>query len=146
MLCTACGETNPESARFCGKCAAPLGQTVLCPACGAANPAGHRFCNACGGALGKGEPAPARLDVPAGERKQVTVLFADVVGSMDLTAGMDPEDWGELMERFFAILRDGVNRFDGRIDKFTGDGVMALFGAPVAYEDHARRRGGQPAR
>ena len=74
-----------------------------------------------------------------GERKQVTVLFADVVGSMTLAAGMDPEEWGELMERFFAILRDGVNRFDGRIDKFTGDGVMALFGAPIAYEDHARR-------
>jgi adenylate cyclase len=77
--------------------------------------------------------------VPAGERKHVTVLFADVVGSMDLAAGMDPEEWGELMERFFAILREGVNRFEGRIDKFTGDGIMALFGAPVAYEDHARR-------
>src|SRR5438270_2157844 len=74
-----------------------------------------------------------------GERKQVTVRFVDVVGSMDLAGGMDAEDWGELMERFFAILREGVNRFDGRIDKFTGDGVMALFGAPVAYEDHARR-------
>jgi adenylate cyclase len=74
-----------------------------------------------------------------GERKQVTVLFADVVGSMNLAAGMDPEEWGELMERFFAIVRKGVNRFDGRIDKFTGDGVMALFGAPIAYEDHARR-------
>jgi class 3 adenylate cyclase len=82
---------------------------------------------------------PPRLDVPQGERKQVTVLFADVVGSMDLAAGMDPEEWGELMERFFAILREGINRFDGRIDKFTGDGVMALFGAPVAYEDHAQR-------
>jgi adenylate cyclase len=69
----------------------------------------------------------------------VTVLFADVAGSMELSSGMDPEDWGGLMEQFFAILREGVNRFDGRIDKFTGDGVMALFGAPVAYEDHARR-------
>jgi len=58
---------------------------------------------------------------------------------MTLAAGMDPEEWGELMERFFAIVREGVNRFDGRIDKFTGDGVMALFGAPIAYEDHARR-------
>jgi adenylate cyclase len=74
-----------------------------------------------------------------GERKQVTVFFADVVRSMELSAGMDPEEWGELMERFFAILRMGINRYDGRIDKFTGDGVMALFGAPVAYEDHARR-------
>ena len=60
------------------------------------------------------------------------MLFADVVGSMDLAGGMDPDEWGELMERFFAVLRDGVNRFEGRMDKFTGDGVMALFGAPVA--------------
>ena len=74
-----------------------------------------------------------------GERKQVTVLFADVVDSMNLTATMDLEDWGELMGRFFAILRDGVTRFDGHVDKFTGDGIMALFGAPVAYEDHARQ-------
>jgi adenylate cyclase len=58
---------------------------------------------------------------------------------MGLAGAMDPEEWSELMERFFTILREGVNRFDGRIDKFTGDGVMALFGAPVAYEDHARR-------
>jgi adenylate cyclase len=74
-----------------------------------------------------------------GERKQVSILFADVKGSMDLASRMDPEAWGELMGRFFAILRDGVNRFGGGIDKFTGDGVMALFGAPVAYEDHAQR-------
>ncbi len=67
------------------------------------------------------------------------MLFADVKGSMELTARMDAEEWGDLMGRFFAILRDGVNRFGGRIDKFTGDGVMALFGAPVAYEDHAQR-------
>jgi adenylate cyclase len=81
----------------------------------------------------------ARRGGPEGERKQVTVLFVDVVGSMDLADRMDAEEWGDLMERFFAVLRTGVNRFDGRIDKFTGDGVMALFGAPVAYEDHARR-------
>ncbi|MGH9008267.1 MAG: BTAD domain-containing putative transcriptional regulator [Acidimicrobiia bacterium] len=84
------------------------------------------------------EPAPApRTRGP--ERKQVTVLFADVVDSMKLTATMDLEDWGDLMGRFFAILRDGVTRFDGHVDKFTGDGIMALFGAPVAYEDHARQ-------
>ena len=59
--------------------------------------------------------------------------------SMNLTATMDLEDWGELMGRFFAILRDGVTRFDGHVDKFTGDGIMALFGAPIAYEDHARQ-------
>jgi class 3 adenylate cyclase/tetratricopeptide (TPR) repeat protein len=88
----------------------------------------------------KAEPLSAPPPrAPEGERKQVTVLFADVKGSMGLAAQMDPEEWSALMERFFAILRQGIERFDGHIDKFTGDGIMALFGAPVAYEDHARR-------
>jgi class 3 adenylate cyclase len=74
-----------------------------------------------------------------GERKQVTVLFADVMGSMDMAEGQDPEQWREIMQRFFSILADGVHRFEGTVDKFTGDGIMAVFGAPVAHEDHARR-------
>ncbi len=74
-----------------------------------------------------------------GERKQVTVLFADVQGSMDLAEQQDPERWRRIMQRFFAILADGVHRFEGTVDKFTGDGIMAVFGAPVAHEDHARR-------
>jgi class 3 adenylate cyclase/tetratricopeptide (TPR) repeat protein len=74
-----------------------------------------------------------------GERKQVTVLFADVSGSMDLAEGQDPEEWRKIMQRFFAILAESVERFEGTVDKFTGDGIMAVFGAPVAHEDHARR-------
>jgi class 3 adenylate cyclase len=74
-----------------------------------------------------------------GERKQVTVLFADVMGSMELAEQSDPEEWRRIMERFFAILSEGVHRFEGTVDKFTGDGIMALFGAPIAHEDHARR-------
>jgi class 3 adenylate cyclase len=74
-----------------------------------------------------------------GERKQVTVLFADVKGSMDLAEGIDPEEWHRIMDRFFAILSDGVHRFEGTINQFTGDGIMALFGAPIAHEDHAQR-------
>jgi class 3 adenylate cyclase/tetratricopeptide (TPR) repeat protein len=74
-----------------------------------------------------------------GERKQVTVLFADVKGSMDLAEGQDPEEWRKIMQRFFSILADAVTRFEGTVDKFTGDGIMAVFGAPVAHEDHARR-------
>jgi class 3 adenylate cyclase/tetratricopeptide (TPR) repeat protein len=111
-----------------------MAASSTCRRCGTPNPPGGRFCHGCGASLtgGVGEP-------PTAERKQVTVLFADVAGSMELASTMDPEEWGGLMERFFAILRQGVNRYDGRIDKFTGDGVMALFGAPVAYEDHARR-------
>ncbi len=74
-----------------------------------------------------------------GERKQVTVLFADVKGSMDLAEQLDPEEWSRIMQRFFTILADGVERFEGFVDKFTGDGIMALFGAPIAHEDHAQR-------
>ena len=76
---------------------------------------------------------------PSGERKQVTVLFADVQGSMDLAEEQDPEQWRKIMQRFFSILADAVQRFEGTVDKFTGDGIMAVFGAPVAHEDHARR-------
>ncbi len=74
-----------------------------------------------------------------GERKQVTVLFADVKGSMELAEQMGAEDWHRLMDRFFQLLADGVHRFEGTVNQYTGDGIMALFGAPIAHEDHARR-------
>jgi class 3 adenylate cyclase len=73
------------------------------------------------------------------ERKQVTVLFADVMGSMDMAEQHDPEEWRGIMQGFFSILAEEVRRFEGTVDKFTGDGIMAVFGAPVAHEDHARR-------
>ncbi len=73
-----------------------------------------------------------------GERKHVTVLFADVKGSMDLAEPLDPEEWSRIVQRFFTILADGVERFEGFVHKFTGDGIMALFGAPIAHEDRAR--------
>src|SRR5436309_2285422 len=74
-----------------------------------------------------------------GERKQVTVLFADVKGSMELAEQLDPEAWHAILDRFFAILTDGVHRFEGTVNQYTGDGIMALFGAPIAHEDHAHR-------
>jgi class 3 adenylate cyclase/tetratricopeptide (TPR) repeat protein len=74
-----------------------------------------------------------------GERKQVTVLFADVKGSMELAEQVDPEEWHKILDRFFQILTDGVHRFEGTVNQYTGDGIMALFGAPIAHEDHAHR-------
>jgi class 3 adenylate cyclase/tetratricopeptide (TPR) repeat protein len=74
-----------------------------------------------------------------GERKQVTVLFADVKSSLHIQEGIDPEDWHQIMDRFFQILAEGVHRFDGTVNQYTGDGIMALFGAPIAHEDHAQR-------
>ncbi|MGH7821405.1 MAG: adenylate/guanylate cyclase domain-containing protein, partial [Candidatus Binatia bacterium] len=69
----------------------------------------------------------------------MTVLFADLKGSMSLSESLDPEDWHRIMERFFKILSDGVHRFEGTVNQYTGDGIMALFGAPIAHEDHAQR-------
>ena len=74
-----------------------------------------------------------------GERKQVTVLFADVKGSMELAEQLDPETWHAILDRFFQLLTDGVHRFEGTVNQYTGDGIMALFGAPIAHEDHAQR-------
>jgi class 3 adenylate cyclase/tetratricopeptide (TPR) repeat protein len=75
------------------------------------------------------------------ERKQVTVLFADVSGSMDLAEQQDPEEWRKIMQRFYSILAESVTQLEGTVDKFTGDGIMAVFGAPISHEDHARRAG-----
>ena len=74
-----------------------------------------------------------------GERKQVTVLFADVKGSMELSERIDSEDWHAILDRFFQTLTEGVHRFEGTVNQYTGDGIMALFGAPIAHEDHALR-------
>lgn len=125
-----------------------------CPACGHDNRPQAKFCEECGGALRAAPPAaPPRPYTPRhlaeriltsraaliGERKPVTVLFADVQGSMSLAEQVDAEEWHAIMNRFFAILADGVHRFEGTVNQYTGDGIMALFGAPLAHEDHAQR-------
>ncbi|MCA1845222.1 MAG: AAA family ATPase [Actinobacteria bacterium] len=136
--CLACGTPLAADARFCPGCGTPL--TIACPTCGRAAERSHRFCAGCGRPLDGDAPAPpASPAASEGERKQVTVLFADVAGSMDLAEGTDPEDWARVMDEFFRVLSDGVIRFGGTVDKFTGDGIMALFGAPLSQEDHARR-------
>src|SRR5262249_91208 len=132
MRCPPCGNENRAGAKFCNECAASL--PMECPACGAANPAGAKFCNECaaplsGGARSTSQALPSRTPTPLsytprhlaekiltsrsaieGERKQVTVLFADVKGSMDLAEQVDPEEWHRIMDRFFAILSEGVHR------------------------------------
>src|SRR5262249_6373269 len=128
-----------------------------CTACGASNQPGERFCGECGKPLAAAAKEPTPRDPRSytpkhlaekiltsrsaleGERKQVTVLFADVKGSMDLAEQVDPEEWHKIMDRFFAILSEGVHRFEGTVNQYPGDGIMALFGAPIAHEDHARR-------
>jgi hypothetical protein len=132
--CAACGYENREGRKFCGQCGAALGMT--CPACGTTNAPGERFCGECGASLVPGSAISSSPEaVPAsGERKQLTVLFADVAGSMDLQEELDPEVWAGIMGRFVALLAEAVRKYGGTVDKFTGDGIMALFGASVAQE------------
>jgi len=163
MRCGSCGFESATARKFCGECGAPLPRR--CGACGAESPPAFKFCGECGERLGDGptrhesaipSSAPARdprtytpkhladkilqsRSALEGERKQVTVLFADVKGSMELAESVDPEAWHEILDRFFQILADGVHRFEGTVNQYTGDGIMALFGAPIAHEDHAQR-------
>ncbi|MBV8195213.1 MAG: zinc-ribbon domain-containing protein, partial [Candidatus Dormibacteraeota bacterium] len=143
MRCRECAAENVEAARFCEDCGSPLSQT--CPRCGAAITPGKRFCRECGAELASGNglvatpPAPA-LDVrPVAERRLVSVLFADLVGFTTLSEAKDPEDVRELLSRYFDTCRSLIERYGGVVEKFIGDAVMAVWGAPVANEDDAER-------
>jgi class 3 adenylate cyclase/tetratricopeptide (TPR) repeat protein len=158
MQCSQCESENPPGAKFCVECASPLARR--CPACRTEAPPAAKFCPECAAPLlairnsksarNREEPrayTPKHLadkilqskSALEGERKQVTVLFADVKGSMELAEQLDPEEWHAILDKFFAILTDGVHRFEGTVNQYTGDGIMALFGAPIAHEDHAHR-------
>jgi class 3 adenylate cyclase/tetratricopeptide (TPR) repeat protein len=154
MRCPRCDAENPAGMKFCGQCAAPLAS--LCPSCGTANPPGNRFCGQCAVPLSKateprfGSPesyTPKHLaekilaskSALEGERKQVTVLFADLKGSMELLADRDPEEARKLLDPVLERMMEAVHRYEGTVNQVMGDGIMALFGAPVAHEDHAVR-------
>jgi class 3 adenylate cyclase/tetratricopeptide (TPR) repeat protein len=156
MRCPQCGHDNPDGVKFCGECGTRI--EGLCPSCGTSNPPANKFCYQCGQALAPPPMPAARFASPqsytpphlaekiltsrtalAGERKQVTVLFADVSGFTAISEQLDPEEVHQLMNRAFELILDEVHRYEGTINQFLGDGVMALFGAPIAHEDHAQR-------
>ncbi|HEV2054614.1 MAG TPA: adenylate/guanylate cyclase domain-containing protein [Methylomirabilota bacterium] len=156
MKCPRCQHDNPPSARFCNDCGALF--ELTCSACHQANPAGSRFCNGCGRALGIAPATAPRYASPEsytpkhlaekiltskaaleGERKQVTVLFADLKGSMELLADRDPEEARKLLDPVLERMMEAVHRYEGTVNQVMGDGIMALFGAPLAHEDHAVR-------
>src|SRR6476660_3297072 len=138
MPCPACGTENDPGRKFCGECGAAL--ALVCTACGSPNPPGVKFCGECGTALGaQAAPAPSPAATPAAERKLVTVLFADLVGFTAASEGRDAEDTRELLTRYFDLARTTIERYGGTVEKFIGDAVMALWGAPVAQEDDAER-------
>jgi class 3 adenylate cyclase/tetratricopeptide (TPR) repeat protein len=153
MRCSKCGSDNPAGKKFCGDCGAPLENR--CVECGADNPPGKRFCGDCGTPVGPRNataqsPSPslgtadiaisAEATAPAdGERKTVTALFADIKGSMELIEDLDPEEARAIVDPALKLMIDAVRRYDGYVVQSTGDGIFALFGAPVAHEDHPQR-------
>jgi class 3 adenylate cyclase/tetratricopeptide (TPR) repeat protein len=162
MRCVRCEADNPEGMKFCIECAAPL--TRGCPSCGFANPPQAKFCGQCASALQGPLPAavpssysphpqPPRSYTPPhlaekiltsraaleGERKHATVLFADLKGSMELLADRDPEDARAILDPVLERMMAAVHRYEGTVNQVMGDGIMALFGAPIAHEDHAVR-------
>lgn len=149
MACPSCGGESVGGAKFCARCGAAL--AAACPACGHLNGAGARFCVECGGTLESGhapvtytpEPLAEKIRFGRteleGERKQITVLFADVVGFTSMSSQIDPEDAHAVIRACFDVMLDEVHRYEGTVSQFLGDGLLALFGAPIAHEDHAYR-------
>ena len=150
MKCAQCGAEGPTGMKFCGQCGAPLVST--CPSCGADNPPEHKFCGHCGSPLVGSAPARVRSrsrpdagegrlgdSTLPGEMKQVTVLFCDIVNSTPLTERLGPEGMSDLVRAFLDASLAEIRRFGGTAPQFTGDGFMALFGAPLTHEDHVRR-------
>jgi len=150
MRCPKCSSENPAETRFCGECGSPF--AAKCPKCGAEYTALAKFCRDCGfnlDAKGKhlaaskpsaGEATPARdlpdLSANAGERKTVTALFADIKGSMELIENLDPEEARAIVDPALKLMIDAVHRYGGYVAQSTGDGIFAVFGAPIALEDH----------
>src|SRR5436190_11886367 len=154
MHCPQCRHDNPPGVKFCAECGTSL--AARCPACAAANPPTNKFCGECGAALVA--QTLGRLPSPVaytpkhlaekiltskgaleGERKQVTVLFADLKGSMELLADRDPEEARKLLDPVLERMMEAVHRYEGTVNQIMGDGIMALFGAPLAHDDHALR-------
>jgi class 3 adenylate cyclase len=151
MRCTKCGTEGTPGRKFCKECGSPLSNQ--CAKCGADNSPSAKFCEDCGTGLGapaavaakkSDEPQIRVAEAPAsenieGERKTVTALFADIKGSTELMEDLDPEEARAIIDPALKLMIDAVRRYDGYVVQSTGDGIFALFGAPVAHEDHPQR-------
>jgi class 3 adenylate cyclase/tetratricopeptide (TPR) repeat protein len=156
MQCPRCQHENRQGRRFCAECGASL--ALACSSCGFSNEPGEKFCGGCGQPVRASQSPAAKFVAPQsytpkhlaeriltskaaleGERKQVTVLFADLKGSMELLAGRDPEEARKLLDPVLELMIEAVHRYEGTVNQVMGDGIMALFGAPLAHEDHAVR-------
>jgi class 3 adenylate cyclase/tetratricopeptide (TPR) repeat protein len=157
MKCPRCHHENLGDATFCDECGTRL--EVVCPTCQEANRAGAKFCRKCGHGFDAARAVSSPQSPPPisytpkylaeriltskaaieGERKYVTVLFADLKGSMELLADRDPEEARRILDPVIELMMDAIHRYEGTVNQVMGDGIMALFGAPIAHEDHAVR-------
>src|SRR6266852_2896754 len=153
MRCPRCNSENPAPGKFCVECGAAF--ESLCPKCGAQNPPASKFCAECGTRIqvvSKARAPAASVsstetgatscevqEVPEGERKSVTALFADIRGSTELMRDLDPEQARLIVDPVLHVMMDAVHRYYGYVAQSTGDGIFALFGAPAAHEDHPQR-------
>lgn len=148
MDCPRCRTANSEGSRFCGNCGSSL--TAVCPSCGSSTLRGARFCGECGkpappAHIAAGPPPHLAALLPhwrtslEGERKLVTVMFADIKGSLEMLSARDPEEAVALLDPVIGHMKAAVHRYEGTVNQIMGDGIMALFGAPAAHEDHAAR-------
>src|SRR5262249_19390669 len=142
MRCPKCMAENAATRRFCAQCGSPL--TSPCPACGFENEPGAKFCGGCGKPVAEAAaPAPPGQSPPSGtdaaERRQLTVMFCDLVGSTLLSARLDPEDFRGIMGSYRRCVAETVEGFGGFVARYMGDGVLIYFGYPQAHEDDAER-------
>lgn len=143
MRCSSCGFENSGGQKFCTECGIPLPRS--CPRCGTENALVTKFCGECGASIGGTVVArvsdtqltEAREQI--GERRHLTVLFCDLVGSTAISARLDPEEWREVEAEYLGAVTEAIKRFGGYVAKYLGDGVMAYFGWPVAHDNDAER-------
>src|SRR6478735_7195595 len=139
VSCSACGRTPSPGAEFCGGCGSPL--TSPCAGCGRPNPVANLFCESCGQPLKEPRSTPVtQAATPAeraGERRYLTVMFCDLVGSTALSAGLDPEDMRRVIRGYQERCLDVITAHDGSVAQYLGDGILAYFGYPAAHEDDA---------
>jgi len=162
MRCSSCGSENREGRKFCAACGAAL--TLACAGCGGINQPGERFCGDCGRNLADSPKAPAQRDprnytpphladrilaeraalearsAADGERRTITALFADIKGSVEVIEGLDPDEARSTIDPALQIMIHAIHRYEGYVAQSRGDGILALFGAPIAPEDHPSAR------